>query len=182
MCAEERRRNWKMRVQDILDAISKIQTYTARLTLDQFRNDTLRVDAVIRNLEVIGEAAGHIPLEIQEKYPEIAWFEMRGMRNLMVHEYFGVSIPIIWQTIRNDLVPLAENMEQISKRAGVEKPYLSHNGKVSTLISRYGFPADVLTSRSSSTTIFPATKGRNCFNNCLAIDPSPASLYAPNVK
>lgn len=113
MCAEDSRRNWQIRMKDILECISKIQSYTEGLTLDQFRNDTLRIDAVIRNLEIIGEAAGYIPIDIQERYPELAWLEMRGMRNIMAHEYFGVSIPIIWQTIQNDLDPLANGIKQI---------------------------------------------------------------------
>lgn len=115
MYAEESRREWKTRIKDILDCITKIQSYTAGMTLEEFRNDSLRIDAVIRNLEIIGEAAGHIPLDVQEEYPEIVWFEMRGMRNIMAHEYFGVSIPIIWQTIQNDLVLLSEGMKQIIK-------------------------------------------------------------------
>jgi len=118
MCNEDRIRNWEMRIQDILDSISKIQSYIAGMTLDQFRADTLRIDAVIRNLEIIGEAAGHIPMEVQERYPGLAWLEMRGMRNIVAHEYFGVSIPIIWETIQNDLAPLAEGMKQILKDRG----------------------------------------------------------------
>ena len=113
MSPDGKYRNWKMRVQDILDCISKINSYTSGMTLDQFQNDSLRIDAVIRNLEIIGEAAGFIPLEIQERYPDLAWLEMRGMRNIMAHEYFGVSVPIIWQTIQNDLGPLAEDMKRV---------------------------------------------------------------------
>src|SRR5450756_823546 len=101
MCTDASRRNWRIRLQDILECISKIQTYTNGMTLEQFEKDSLRVDAVIRNFEIIGEAASQIPTEIQRKYPDLAWFEMRGMRNLMVHEYFGVSLPIIWHTIRH---------------------------------------------------------------------------------
>jgi uncharacterized protein with HEPN domain len=63
------------------------------MIFEQFRDDQMTVDAVIRNFEIIGEAAGYIPEEIQEKYPELAWLEMRGMRNIMVHEYFGVIYP-----------------------------------------------------------------------------------------
>jgi uncharacterized protein with HEPN domain len=89
-------RNWRMRVEDILACIQKIKSYTHGLTYEQFSVDDRTVDAVIRNLEIIGEAAGSIPLEIQEKYPELAWLEMRGMRNIVAHEYFDVSLPIIW--------------------------------------------------------------------------------------
>ena len=68
---------------------------------------------MVRNLEIIGEAAGHIPLEIQERYPELAWLEMRGMRNIMAHEYFGLSLPIIWRAIAKDLQPLYRDLVKI---------------------------------------------------------------------
>ena len=106
-------RNWRMRVEDILVCIEKIQAYTQGMTYEQFSEDDKTVDAVIRNLEIIGEAAGYIPMEIQEKYPELAWLEMRGMRNIMVHEYFGVSLPIIWRTIAQDLEPLGDGLKRI---------------------------------------------------------------------
>lgn len=108
-------RNWKMRVEDILGCIAKIKEYTRGMNYEQFSADDKTVDAVIRNLEVIGEAGGRIPLEIQEKYPDIAWLEMRGMRNLMAHEYFGVSLPIIWQAIEQDLTPLAVGLGTLLK-------------------------------------------------------------------
>ncbi len=63
--------------------------------------------------EIIGEAAGFIPEEIQAAYPDLAWLEMRGMRNIMVHEYFGISLPIIWNTITQDLDRLAAGMKRI---------------------------------------------------------------------
>ena len=106
-------RNWKMRIEDILACIDKIRAYTSKMTYEQFRKDEKTVDAVIRNLEIIGEAAGFIPLEIQEKHPDLAWLEMRGMRNIMAHEYFGVSLPIIWRAIEQDLTPLAEGLKRI---------------------------------------------------------------------
>ncbi len=106
-------RNWRMRVEDILACIQKIDSYTHDLTYEQFSVDDRTVDAVIRNLEIIGEAAGNIPLEIQERYPELAWLEMRGMRNIVAHEYFGVSLPIIWRAIVIDLPPLAEGLTKL---------------------------------------------------------------------
>ena len=106
-------RNWRMRVEDILACIQKIESYTHGLTYEQFSLDDKTVDAVIRNLEIIGEAAGNIPLEIQEKYPELAWLEMRGMRNIVAHEYFGVSLPIIWRAVAHDLPPLAEGLTKL---------------------------------------------------------------------
>lgn len=83
------------------------------MTYEQFCVDGKTVDAVIRNLEIIGEAAGFIPLEIQEKYPELAWLEMRGMRNIMAHEYFGISLPIIWRAIEHDLKPLVDGLTKL---------------------------------------------------------------------
>lgn len=109
-------RGWKMRVEDILACIEKINTYTAGMTFEQFKSDDKTVDAVIRNFEIIGEAAGHIPLEIQEKYPELAWLEMRGMRNIMAHEYFGISLKITWRAIERDLPPLAASLQEMLKR------------------------------------------------------------------
>lgn len=108
-------RNWSMRVEDILVCIEKIMSYTRGMSYDQFSSDSKTVDAVIRNLEIIGEAAGAIPLEIQEQHPDIAWLEMRGMRNIMAHEYFGVSLPIIWHAIGQDLDPLAKKLSDLLK-------------------------------------------------------------------
>jgi uncharacterized protein with HEPN domain len=99
-------RNWQIRVEDILACIEKIQVYMQGMTYAQFCADRKTLDAVIWNLEIIGEAAGFIPLEIQEKYPELAWLEMRGMRNIIAREYFGISLPIILRTIEHDIKPL----------------------------------------------------------------------------
>jgi uncharacterized protein with HEPN domain len=83
------------------------------MTFEMFSADNKTVDAVIRNFEIIGEAAGYIPFEVQEKYPELGWLEMRGMRNILAHEYFGISLPIIWHAIKNDLPALAEGLRKI---------------------------------------------------------------------
>jgi uncharacterized protein with HEPN domain len=108
---------WKLRVEDIIDCISKIQSYTANMDYYAFSKDPKTVDAVVRNFEIIGEAAGHIPEEVQARYPDLAWLEMRGMRNLMIHAYFRVSLPILWQTIQFDLKPLEEGMRRILSEA-----------------------------------------------------------------
>lgn len=106
-------REWKLRIQDILDCIDKVTKYTQHMTFEQFQMDEKTIDAVIRNLEIIGEAAGHVPLIIQEKYPQLNWFEMRGMRNIMAHEYFGVSVAIVWQAVNHDLPLLTKGLNQI---------------------------------------------------------------------
>lgn len=106
-------RNWRMRVEDILVCIDKIKTYTLNMTFEQFSSDDKTVDAVIRNFEIIGEAASHIPLEIQDQYPHLAWLEMRGMRNIIAHEYFGVSLSIIWHTAEYDLLKLEKELRTL---------------------------------------------------------------------
>jgi hypothetical protein len=92
-------RNWLFRINDILDAISAVRKYVAGITYEDFVKDRKTVDAVIRNLIIIGEAAVHIPEEICQTYHLIPWPDMRAMRNFVVHEYFGVSDKILWDTV-----------------------------------------------------------------------------------
>jgi len=113
MRAKPTGREWRMRVADILNCIDKIDVYTRGMTFEQFKDDQKTIDAVIRNFEIIGEAVGFIPEPVQERFPEIAWLEMRGMRNIMIHEYFGVSLSIIWQTVIHDLPILSEKLKKI---------------------------------------------------------------------
>jgi uncharacterized protein with HEPN domain len=80
-----------------------------------WQKDRRTIDAVIRNLEVIGEAATYIPEEIKVKYSEIPWAKMRGIRNLLIHEYFGVDIDVVWETIQKDLEPLKELLGNIKE-------------------------------------------------------------------
>ena len=97
---------WKDRVYDILTAIEKIQRYTARSSFEAFANDEKTVDAVVRNLTVIGEAAQYIPTDIQARFAAIPWMDMRGMRHRIVHDYLAVDRAIVWRTVTEDLPPL----------------------------------------------------------------------------
>jgi uncharacterized protein with HEPN domain len=99
-------RNWKMRIKDILDAVDTIQGYTEGMKYETFVAHRKTVDAVIRNFIVIGEAASHVPEEVVVAHPEIPWRDMRDMRNFVVHEYFGISNKIIWETVQKNLPPL----------------------------------------------------------------------------
>lgn len=96
-------RNWKFRLEDINEALDLIREYTKDLDFISWAKDRKTIDAVIRNLEIIGEAANHIPDSIQSKYMEIPWFQMKGMRNILIHEYFGVDSEVLWQTVSEDL-------------------------------------------------------------------------------
>lgn len=98
---------------DILESISDIKEFTKELTFDSFAQDRKTIKAVIRSLEVIGESAGKIPNDIRERFTGIAWEEIIGMRNKLVHEYFGVDLEIVWQTIEEDLAPLDKTTREI---------------------------------------------------------------------
>jgi len=99
-------REWRHRIEDILDAIEKIGRYTEGMDFGSFEGDSKTIDAVVRNFTVIGEAARTVPHRIRERHAEIPWEEMRGMRNLIIHDYAEVSPRIVWDTLRSDLPPL----------------------------------------------------------------------------
>ncbi|MCG2722754.1 MAG: DUF86 domain-containing protein [Thermodesulfovibrionales bacterium] len=115
-------RTWLFRVNDILDAITAVQQYVVGMTYDNFAADRKTVDAVIRNLIIIGEAAGHIPDEICQAQPEIPWNDMRAMRNFVVHEYFGVSDRILWDTVQMNLPPLIQLLRVLVEQYSEEGP------------------------------------------------------------
>jgi uncharacterized protein with HEPN domain len=106
-------RAWNIRIEDMIEAIERIQNYTQGLSYDDFSADTKTVDAVVRNFELLGEAAGHVPPEIQKSYPNLPWSKIRGMRNLLTHEYFGISDSILWTTATVDLKPLLPLLREI---------------------------------------------------------------------
>lgn len=99
-------RDWKFRIKDILGAIDNVQAYTNEMEFAAFVRDRKTIHAVIHNLTVIGEAACHLPDDILLEHPEIPWRDMRDMRNFIIHEYFGISDRIIWETVLNNLPPL----------------------------------------------------------------------------
>lgn len=106
-------RNWQLRIEDILDSIQHILDYTEGMDFLTWGSDQKTVDAVVRNFEIIGEAANHIPPEIQSRFPDIPWVPMRGIRNILIHEYFGVDEEVIWETIQNDLPALQEKLNRL---------------------------------------------------------------------
>ena len=108
------KRNNELYLQDILDSINKILKYTSDFSFDDFKNNTITVDAVIRNLEIIGEAASHIDSKLRKDSSDIPWAHMVAMRNKMTHEYFGVDVEILWQTIQHDLPTLKKLIQKIN--------------------------------------------------------------------
>ena len=83
------------------------------MTFDKFEEDDKIIDSVLRNLEIMGEASRHIPRLIKEKYTDLPWMEMYTMRNIVIHEYHGVNLKIIWQTVTEDLPPLIPRLKEI---------------------------------------------------------------------
>jgi uncharacterized protein with HEPN domain len=106
-------RRWEERVQDIVDAIAEIRAFVGMMEFSDFQNDIKTIRAVELDFIVIGEAANAIPEEVREAYPQIVWQLMSGMRNRLVHTYFRVSSRILWDTIRQDLLPVVESLEKI---------------------------------------------------------------------
>lgn len=109
------RRDWTYRLRDIHDAATAIMGYVAGMNYEQFVVDQRTVDAVIRNLAVIGEAANSVPEDVRQRYPDVEWDGMRRMRNFVVHVYFGVDTPLVWKTVQEDLPPLMAQMHDILK-------------------------------------------------------------------
>ena len=104
-------------LEDIIESISKILQYTESYNFEKFKNDERTVDAVIRNLEIIGKASNKIPKNIREQYESIPWDEMYRMRNKAIHEYFGVDYEIIWDIVSNYL---PENLIQVKEILEIE--------------------------------------------------------------
>ena len=110
-------RSWGERIQDILDAIAEIQTFTRSMDFEVFRDDSRTLKAVALDFIVIGEAAGRVPEDIAQTHPEIAWSLMRGIHNRLVHDYFSLDAQIVWDTIHNDLPPLIEPLKKLLETA-----------------------------------------------------------------
>lgn len=107
-------RDWTFRIQDILNAIAKIENFLGKMTFNEFKKNDLVIDAVVRNLEIIGEASKNIPLSIRRSHSSIPWKQMNGMRNILIHEYFGVDVETVWHTTKNNLPVLRKQLENIT--------------------------------------------------------------------
>lgn len=106
-------RRWKMRIRHILEAIAENLQYTTGMAYEQFGSDPKTLKAVVWNLTMIGEAARHVPTEVESAFPEIPWAKMRGMRNHIVHGYDVIDCEIVWAVVYEDLPPLVPILEKI---------------------------------------------------------------------
>jgi len=120
--ARLRFRDWRFRVRDILAAVNAIAEYTAGMTFEEFVADRRTRDAVVRNLMTMGESVRWIPDVIMSEHPALPWRTMRGVRNVVVHEYFGIDDAILWQTVQGDLPPLVTLLEDVLDSAAHTLP------------------------------------------------------------
>ncbi len=99
-------RDYKLYLEDMLEAIEKIQAYTEGVSLEKLQSNGMLQDAILHNLEIIGEAAKHVPDELKAKTPEMEWRKIVGLREIIAHEYFGISLEIVWDILQNKLPDL----------------------------------------------------------------------------
>ena len=109
-------RDYKVHLDDILKSVHKIEVYTKSATLSKFSKNAMMLDAVVRNLEIIGEAAKHVPANAREQMPDISWKKIAGLRNILIHEYFGVDNEIIWDVVVNQLPRLKSAIAQYLRK------------------------------------------------------------------
>lgn len=105
-------------LEDIADAAAKVVQFTEGMTFPQFAQDTKTAYAVVRALEIIGEAARQVPSPIREQYPGLPWREMAAIRDKLVHEYFGVDLEVVWKTALEDVPNVAVQVRRILAEVG----------------------------------------------------------------
>jgi uncharacterized protein with HEPN domain len=111
------KRSYNLFVEDILESMDKIENYIRDLYYDDFIENHMVIDAVLRNLEIIGEAANNIPHDLRNKFLNIPWKKMIGLRNIVAHGYFGIDLTIVWEIVtknlpetKQDIIEMKNNM------------------------------------------------------------------------
>jgi len=106
-------RDMRLYIEDILDSISKIEEYIKAIDEQKFFSNTQIQDSVIRRLEIIGEAVKNIPNDFRNKYPQIPWKRIAGLRDVLIHEYFGVNLRRTWKVIKEDIPNLEHQLLKV---------------------------------------------------------------------
>jgi len=103
-------------LQDILDTIADLETFTANVEFEAFRANREKVLAVVKSIEILGEAVKKIPDDIRTQYPEIPWKAIAGMRDMLVHEYWGIDANVVWATVQEGLPPLKAVIIEVAEK------------------------------------------------------------------
>lgn len=111
------KREWKLFMEDIIESIGLIRSYVENMYFDDFKRDRKTIDAVVRNFEIIGEASKFIPEDIRMKYENVDWKGIVGLRNRIAHEYFDISLSIVWHIVTEELPILEEQMKGILEQS-----------------------------------------------------------------
>jgi uncharacterized protein with HEPN domain len=106
-------RDMRLYIQDIFESIEAIEGYVQPITEEQFYENRQAQDAVLRRLEIIGEAVKNVDEDFRSRYPEIPWKKIAGLRDVLIHEYFGVSLKRVWKVTKIDLVDLKSKISRI---------------------------------------------------------------------
>ncbi len=111
-------RAYRLYLRDIVEAAQFIEEQTQGLTYEAFVADEIRLKALLHNLMIIGEAAKHIPAEIRERAPGVPWAEISGTRDVIVHGYFGLDLPLLWHVVREEVTELRQQIEALLAELG----------------------------------------------------------------
>jgi uncharacterized protein with HEPN domain len=106
------KRDYKLYLEDIIESIDRIEKYISNMNYNNFSKSDITIDAVVRNFEIIGEASKQLPKKVKDKYRDVEWQAMIDFRNVIIHEYFGVSLKIMWDIIKNELPTLKRNLKR----------------------------------------------------------------------
>lgn len=106
-------RDYKVYLDDMLESVAKIRDYTLGLNFEGLKKDPKTLDAVVRNLEIIGEAAKRVPEDVRRLYPDVEWKKIGGIRDILIHEYFGIDVNIIWDIVQKKLPVLERQVIRI---------------------------------------------------------------------
>ena len=109
-------RDWTFFLEDIQKSCSRVLRYTQGMTFEQFKADDKTYDAVVRNLEIIGEAAKGLPDDVRAMMPDIEWNKATGLRNIVAHAYFGINDEILWDVVQNKILPMKAAVDSFMEK------------------------------------------------------------------